>query len=45
LDAVKEIVLERNLESLPFYNYVQRKYNSAYIRETGQRVPPYVHVI
>ena len=45
MDAVKEIVLERNLESLPFYNYVQRKYNSAYIRETGQRVPPYVHVI
>ena len=45
LEAVKEIVLERNLESLPFYNYVQRKYNSAYIRGTGQRVPPYVRVM
>ena len=30
LESLKEIILERNLESLPFYSYVKVKYNSAY---------------
>ena len=47
LDAVKEILLERNLESLPFYRYIQKKYNSPYLSKdtSTSRVPPYVHLI
>lgn len=30
LEALQEIVLEKNLESLPFYSYVKAKYNGAY---------------
>ena len=30
--AVREIILERNLESLPFYSYMKQKYN---IGKTG----------
>jgi hypothetical protein len=45
LEAIKEMILERNLEALPFYEYVRFKYNSGlYKRGSQGRLPGTRHV-
>jgi hypothetical protein len=45
LEAIREIILERNLESLPFYSYLRFKYNSAPYNKGSQNRMPAVSYI